>query len=429
MNLANTLLGATILASGLAAAPAFAQSTPAANCEFKVGAVLSLTGSIAAIGTAIADVGQLAVDHMNAAGGVNGCRVRYVLRDDQGQPNVGLDAAKALVEIDRVPAIAGAISTGVSLPILTSVTVPGRVTQVSCCSSAPNFTDMAKKGDTKGYFFRTVPTNEPLAVVYAKNAIERGWKKISVIYVNNDYGASLGRSFKGAIEEFGGTVTKMVPYNPEQPSYRAEVTQAMDGNPDAMFLISFPADGATATREWISLGGTQNLILANALRVDPYVAAVGAKFLEKSYGLDNAQVSGPSVDAFNAAYREKFGKDPNGPGLHTQYDAVATILLAAEAAGAGHADGTGIRDNIRKVTGGDGVEVVPGVAGFKAAKAALAAGKSIRYVGATGPLKFDENGDVSGPLLVWGVKDGKLTTLDTWTNERVNAAMAEYQKK
>jgi len=414
--IASAAIGAGLLMGS--AAVANAQS-----CEVVVGSVLSITGSMASIGSAIGDAGKLAVDQFNEAGGVNGCTVKYVLRDDQGSPNVGVDAAKTLVEIERVPVLLGAIQSGVSLPILTSVTVPANVTQISCCSSAPSFTALAREGGTKGFWFRTLPTDRPQAAVLAKIAADRGYKKLAIIHVNSDYGVSLAGSFRKDAETLGMTVTNMVAYNQEQASYRAEVNAALQGEPEALVLIAFPADGATVTREWISFGGPQKFVFSNALRADEFVEAVGADYLTEAYGIDNAQVEGESVTTFNSDWQEKFGSEPNGPGLHTMYDAAAMALLAMEQAG--EATGTAIRDNVRKVTSGDGEQIFPGVEGFKKAKQLISEGKAIRYVGATGPLEFDENGDVVGPYLIWGVKDGKLVTLDKWDNERVTATIGE----
>ncbi len=400
-----------------------ASGANAQSCEIPVGSVLSITGSMAAIGSAIGDAGQLAIDHFNEAGGVNGCTVRYILRDDQGSPNVGVDAAKTLVEIEKVPVLLGAIQSGVSLPILTSVTVPGKVTQISCCSSAPSFTKLATEGGTGGYWFRTLPTDRPQAAVLAQVAKERGYKKIAIIHVNSDYGVSLATRFKSDIEKLGSMVTSMTAYNQEQASYRAEVNAALQGEPEALFLVAFPADGATVAREWISFGGSQKMILSNALRAKEFVESVGAQYLVDAVGIDNAQVEGPSVDAFNTSWQQKFGSAPSGPGLHTMYDAAAVALLAMEKSG--EATGTAVRDTIRAITGGDGEPVYPGAEGFKKAKQLIAEGKAIRYVGATGPIAFDEHGDVTGPYLIWGVKDGELNTVDKWDNERVAKAIAD----
>ena len=135
----------------------------------------------------------MAVDHFNEAGGVGGCQIRYVLRDDQGSPNVGVDAAKTLVEIEKVPVVLGAIQSGVSLPVLTSVTVPSKVTQISCCSSAPSFTELAASGGTDGYWVRTLPTDRPQAVVMANIAREKGYKNIAI--VSHSLGATMANQY------------------------------------------------------------------------------------------------------------------------------------------------------------------------------------------------------------------------------------------
>ena len=99
----------------------------------------------------------------------------------------------------------------------------------------------------------------------------------------------LATRFEQDIAKLGGKITKMVAYNESQQSYRAEVTSAMEGEPDSLFLIAFPVDGATITREWLSLGGTDNLIVNNSLRSADYLNAVGSKHLKNLVGYDSAQ--------------------------------------------------------------------------------------------------------------------------------------------
>src|SRR5574340_1244386 len=89
-------------------APAFAA------CSTTVGAVMSLTGSLGVLGQQIAKGAELGVADLNTAGGVNGCEVKLSLLDDQTSPSVGVDAAKKLVDVQQVPAIVGALSSGVS---------------------------------------------------------------------------------------------------------------------------------------------------------------------------------------------------------------------------------------------------------------------------------------------------------------------------
>ena len=117
--------GATLVSAWMLSPQAQAQTAP--SCPVKIGGILPLTGSMGPVGKRISDSAQLAIKHINEGGGVKGCPVEFILRDDQGQPTVGVDAAKYLVEVERVPAMTGTVSSGVTLPILTSVSVPSKI--------------------------------------------------------------------------------------------------------------------------------------------------------------------------------------------------------------------------------------------------------------------------------------------------------------
>lgn len=402
-----------------------ASSTGAAmaqDCPIKLGAILPVSGPMGQVGERISSTGAFAVEIFNQAGGVKNCPVEYLLRDTQGQPAVGVDAAKSLVDLDGVKALIGAVSSGVSLPVLTSVAVPSKVVQVSCCSSSESFTALAQEGKTKGYWFRTYATNRSQSAMSAKLTKDSGFKNTAVIYVNTDFGVGLAKRYAKDIVKLGGNVSQMIAYNESQQSYRAEVTKALGGNPDSLYLIAFPVDGATITREWLSLGGTDNLIVNNSLRSDDYFEAVGHQYLQNLVGYDSAQPRLPSVATFNELFEAKFDSPPNGPGLHSVFDAVTVVLLAMESADT--LTGDAIRDEIRNVTAEGGIEVYPGAKGIARAKELIAAGKNIRYVGATGALTFDSNGDVQSPKMTWKLDGKKAVETSYMTTEEVAALIA-----
>lgn len=407
------MLRAILFLSAIAFAGAAAAQ---ANCPVKVGGVLPLTGSMAPITKKIAQAAELAFEHINAGGGVKGCPVQFVLRDDQGQPTVGVDAAKYLVEIERVQAFTGTISSGITGPIISSITAPSKVVQITCCSTASPFT---LDGRSQGYFFRTIPTSKTQAYATASETMRRGFKKTAVIYINTDFGTDMLRFYKQAMAKLGGEIAVEIPYNDNQPSYRAEVTRALAAKPESMLLIGFPKDAVTIVREWLSLGGTKNVALNNSMRTMDFVNGVGAKFVENFFGMDNAQVAGPHVDAFNKAFEDKFKTDSKGPGVHTQYDAVMVIGLAMNIAK--ELNGTSIRDAVRMVHAANGTPVGTGPAEFRKALELIRAGKPIKYHGATGPIEFDKNGDVTGPALVWKISNGQIVTDRTITIEDMQA--------
>ncbi len=394
-------------------APAHAQQ----KCTTTIGSVMSLTGSLGALGQEIAKGAQLAVADLNAAGGVNGCQIAMSLLDDQTSPSVGVDAARKLVDVQRVPAIVGALSSGVSAAILTSVTAGSSIVQVSPSSTSPMFTELAEQGKTHGFWFRTCPSDALQGVAMAKLATDAGIKNVAVLYLNNAYGQGLSREFIAAFEKAGGAITQNVVYNPSQSSYRSEVNKAMNPKPDALFLIGYPGDGTTIAREWIGAGGPQRFLLPDGLQSQDFANDVGGQYLKEVHGTAAGSVETPSLELFKKEYQAKFGELPAQPYITNAYD--ATVLIGLAMAQSKKNDPAAIRDAIRQVTDPKGEKIYAGVDSLKKGLQMAADGKAIQYVGASGPLQFDKNGDIDAPMVVWSVKDGKVTQTGMVTVEQI----------
>ncbi|APZ43292.1 ABC transporter substrate-binding protein [Acidihalobacter ferrooxydans] len=414
----------TLIASAVIGVFAVAPVAAQAACTTTIGSVMALTGSLGALGQSIAKGADLAVDTVNKAGGVNGCTLKLALLDDQTNPAVGVTAAKQLVDINHVPAIVGALSSGVSMAILTSVTAPSHVVQISPASTSPSFTELAKQGTTKGYWFRTAPSDALQSVAMAKEAHDNGLKRVAVIYIKNPYGEGLAGEFSTYFKKMGGDITASVPYNPNQPSYRSEVNSALQGHPQAVFLIGYPGDGTTVAREWISSGGPQVFLLPDGLESQKFVDDVGAKYMKKVIGTAGGSVATPSLTTFKNDFKAKYGNFPTQAYMTNAYDAVMVIALAMEKAKS--ADATAIKDNIRAVTGTAGVPVYAGAKGFEKAKMLMKEGKPFHYVGAVGELTFDKYGDVSGPMAIWTVKGGKVEQTGMMSVKTIDAIIKKY---
>ena len=147
-----------LLAAGLAASiGAFAAPAIAADCDVTIGLVMELTGPAGAYGQAGAKAVEMAVRDFNDANGLGaGCKLLTDTRDSQSQGTVAVDQATQLVNIKKVPVIIGGIISSVTIPILTSVTAPAGVVQVSPASSSPTLTALGRDGKTNGVFFRTI---------------------------------------------------------------------------------------------------------------------------------------------------------------------------------------------------------------------------------------------------------------------------------
>ena len=413
----------TLMMAAVAALLAGSGLAGAQDCEVKVGVVMELTGPAGAYGQAGAKSVEMAFRDINEAGGVNGCKLVTDTRDSQSQGNVAVDAATQLVQIGKVPVIIGGIISSVSIPILTSVTAPAGIVQVSPASSSPTLTALARDGKTNGVFFRTITSDALQGVAAAKYAIDQGLKKLSIIHVNNDFGVNMVAEFSKAYEALGGAIVSVTPYNEKQASYAAEVTAAMAGEPDGLYLVSYPVDGATIARQWISQGGPQKFLLNDGMNSADFIEAVGAEYLNDAYGTSSGTSPTPSTEYFNSTYQGFANLDPSSPAADRSYDAAAIVGLAI--AQAGGADPAKIKDSIRKVLDPSGTVIHAGKDEFAKALQLIKEGKLIKYEGVIGPVQFDENGDITGPFRLWRIQNGEVTTVGQMTTADVDALKAK----
>jgi ABC-type branched-subunit amino acid transport system substrate-binding protein len=419
-----TFLRTPALAAALLAATAL--SAPAQDCEITVGVVMELTGPAGQFGQAGAKSVEMAFRDINEAGGAAGCTLSTDIRDSQSQGAVAVDQATQLVSIRGVPVIIGGIISSVSIPILTSVTAANGVVQVSPASSSPTLTQLGRDGQTGGFFFRTITSDALQGIAAAKYAMDSGLTKLAIIHVNNDFGVNMMREFSRAYEAMGGAITSVTAYNESQPNYNAEVTAALSGEPEALYLISYPVDGATIARAWVSQGGPQAWLLNDGMNSTDFIAAVGAQYLEGARGTSSGTTETASTRYFYDNYEAiSGGIAPSAPGADRSYDAAAIVGLAI--AKAGSAESEAIRDAIRQVVDPAGEPIFAGPEEFAKALALIAEGKPIRYEGVIGPVAFDEYGDISGPFRLWQIENGEIVTRGQLSADEVAEVRASLQ--
>jgi ABC-type branched-subunit amino acid transport system substrate-binding protein len=415
----STLLAATLLVVGVFSAPA-----TAADCSITVGMVMELTGPAGAYGQAGAKAVDMALRDFNEAGGANGCAIVADTRDSQSQGTVAVDQANQLVNIKKVPVIIGGIISSVSIPILTSVTAPAGVVQISPASSSPTLTELGRSGKTNGVFFRTITSDALQGTAAAKYAMDQGLKKLAIIHVNNDFGVNMVREFKAAYEKLGGTITSTTPYNEKQSSYTAEANAAMAGDPEALYLVSYPVDGATIARAWISNGGPQKFLLNDGMNSTDFINAVGAKYLNNAYGTSSGTSETASTEYFKKNF-EAFsgGIKADAPAADRSYDAGAVVALAI--AKAGKAEPAAIKSSIREIVAENGAPIHAGKEEFAKALALIKDGKPIKYEGVIGPISFDQYGDITGPFRLWRIDGGEVKTVGEMSADEVMKIKAQ----
>jgi branched-chain amino acid transport system substrate-binding protein len=386
------------LAFALATAPAHAQNV-------RVGALMSMTGGLAEYGESITKGIQLAAEEINAAGGVlDGRKIEVVVGDDQTNPQAGVAAAQQLVSIQRVVGIIGALASGVTMPVATSVTSVNKIPQISPASTAPAITTL--KDD--GFLFRTTPHDALQGVVVGDLVKELKFDSVAVIFVNNDYGKGLAEAFSKRFTAIGGKVTASIAYEEKQPSYRGELQRAARDKPQALVLVAYPGDGVPIVRQALEGGHFTKFVFTDGMKSTELINAVGAQHLEGMMGTaPEAVADSPAASRFRKAYEAKHGQLPPRPYIDTGYDAMYLLALAIELAKS--TEGTKIRDALHRVANPPGEAILPGE--WAKAKKLIAEGKDVDYSGAAGSQNFDKNGDVPGTFGVWRIEKGKITTV------------------
>ena len=395
-----------ILTSVLILTFAFISAVPAA--DIKVGTLMAQTGPLKEYGPPIKDGAVLAGKQMAAAG----FEIEWFHEDSETAPVPATNAAKKLVDINNVVAIVGALSSGVTLAVAESVTLPNNVILISPASTNPLMT-VLPADEGKDMLFRTCPSDALQGVVAGKLAASYN-KTVSILYVNNAYGQGLSEVFKESFAKFGGKVLAMVPHDEKaSESYTAELKKALAGNPDRLLAYSYPEHAKVYLKEALEFYNYGRFLLCDGTKSEDIVKALGAKSVEGQKGTAPGTVGGEAFTKFNEYYKAEYGRLPPKPFITNAYDGTAVIGLAAYAAKVKGLPLTSanIRDNMRAVANPPGEVVIPGE--FQKAFDLLKAGKAINYEGAAGSVDFDKHGDVVTPIEIWEYRDGKIVTLRT----------------
>lgn len=376
----------------------------------KIGTLFDYTGALAEFGPPLRNSADLAAQHVNEAGGLLGGRKLELIHEDAGTTaSIGIDRAKKLVGVDKVPAIVGALASGVTVPVAQTVTIPNKVVQISPASTSPLITYLpADEG--QDFLYRTVPSDALQGVVLGKLASELGYTTAAVIYVNNPYGQGLKDEFKKSFESRGGRIVSEVAHPEEpQPTYLAQLLQIADAKPNVLVAIGYPGHATVYLKEAISGAYIKNFLFVDGTKSEEIIKALGAEVLEGMYGTAPGSEKTPSLEIFNRDYQTAYGQLPPQPYMTNTYDAVVCLALAIEKAG--KAEGPAIRDALRAVANPPGEVVSAGVDGLKKALPLLKDSQEIDYEGAAGAINFDEKGDVVTPIEIWQYTGGGIQTV------------------
>lgn len=387
--------------------PGSEQDTDGAKSgEFTVGSLLPYTGEYAWVGENVEEVEQMLIEKVNSSGGIDGQGINLVRGDTEGTVDAGVLAARKLANTDQAVAFIGP----------TSLSFTG-VRQVIEDTGTPVVTPTAGtvEFDTAGQslFYRTVPSDSLGGRAIAKGITDSeevlgGESFDSVALMVGDAPAlvSFEEPIISAMEEFGQPLSTDVRFTPGRESYRSEVAEILRTEPDMIILVGSPADSAKIMRQARQSGYDGSWFVTQDQTNEDYIKLVGEDVAEGVYGLQEAAPA--AAEGLRETFTEALGHEPDIFQTNA-YDAVNVLTLAMYLAGAedGNVTRETIDARIPEVANPDDDDVV--VTSFEEGKAAIDEGKGIDYQGLSGPVDFDEYGNITSPFEVMQVEGGAFT--------------------
>ena len=341
----------------------------------KIGEYASLTGKEAGFGQTSHHGVVLALEEINAAGGVLGKKLELAYEDNQTKSGESATAVKKLISRDRVIALIGEVSSGRSLeaaPIAQAAKIP----MIAPAATNPTVTE---KGD---YIFRVCFIDPFQGTVMAKFALsDLNAKKVAILSsVSNAYSVGLAKFFQETFTKGGGTVPIEQKYSEGDKDFRAQLTAVKAANVDAIFVPGYYTESALIVRQARELGINVPVIGGDGWE-DEQLLKIGGDALNGCYYSTHfsAENSDPAVVKFVTKYKARWNNEVPGAFSALGYDAVQVLADAIKRAGT--TDGPKLRD-------------------------ALAATKG--FAGASGVTTIDKDRNATKGATIIAIKNGKL---------------------
>lgn len=331
--------------------------TPALRAAdtIKIGEYASLTGKEAGFGQTSHHGVILAVEEINAAGGVLGKQLELAYEDNQTKPGESATVVKKLISRDKVIALIGEVSSGRSLeaaPIAQQAKIP----MIAPAATNPEVT---KKGD---YIFRVCfidPFQGTVMAKFAQNDLKA--KKVAIISsVSNAYSVGLAKFFRETFTKGGGKVAVEQKYSEGDKDFRAQLTAVKAAGVDAVFVPGYYTESALIVRQARDLGITVPLIGGDGWE-DEQLLKIGGEALNGCYYSTHfsAENNDPAVAKFVSKYKSRWNGEVPGAFSALGYDAVYVLVDAIKRAGT--TDGPKLRDALaatKNFSGASGVTTI-----------------------------------------------------------------------
>lgn len=320
----------------------------------KIGHFASLQGDNATFGQQTDNGIRLAVEEINASGGVLGKKIELITEDTRSTSQDAGLAAEKLIGKDEVVVLLGEVASSLSL-IAAPIAEREQVPMITPASTNPAVT-VDEDGEVRKYVFRICFIDEFQGRVMAKFAYDSlGARRVAILSDNaSDYSVGLSKFFRDAFLEMGGEVVLETAYEAKQVDFRSQLTGISNANVDAIYVPGYYTEVSLIARQARDLGITQPLLGGDGWDSPELTKGKFAEALEGAYFSDHYTVEDTTahVREFTEKYEQKYGEQP-GAMAALGYDAMYIVKDAIERAGS--ADPNAIRDAIESTENFQGV--------------------------------------------------------------------------
>jgi branched-chain amino acid transport system substrate-binding protein len=342
----------------------------------KIGVITSLTGSQAAFGEAHKNGYAIALDEINAKGGVLGKKIELDMYDDQSKTDQAVQGVSKLIDQDHVPILLGAYSSENTKAIIPAV-IQRQVPLIIPTATADNVMDSKSP-----WIFRICAG----AADYAKATLDflkanGNPRKIAIVYENTNFGQANRKAMEAAAKADGMDIVAIESYEAKSPDYKSVLQRVKQANPEVIYFCSYLLDAGTLMRQSqeVDLNPRYYTSAGTGFAAAEFPTAKGAgKNAEYTFStsqwLPSAQW--PGGKEFDAEYFKRFNSHP----AYHAIQAYASLQAAAKAMNdAGSADSAKIRDAIKALN---------------------------QATTPFGPVHFDAGGQNQHPVLITQVQGG-----------------------
>lgn len=317
-------------------------SKPANTTEILIGEVASLSGGTAAWGKAQNEGVKMAVEEINASGGLLGKPVKLLTEDDQSKDGEAATVTKKLIFRDKVVGLVGEIASKKSLEMAPIAQKEG-IPMISPGSTNPKVTE------GKDFIFRVCFIDPFQGTVMAKFVLSKGWKNMAVLTdVKQDYSVGLSQFFKEYYTKNGGTVAIDQSFSTGDKDFKAQLTAIKGANVDGIFLPGYYAEIGLIAKQARELGITVPMCGGDGWD-DASLIQVAGDAVNGCYFSNHFSTEDKSevIQSFVKKYETVHGSKPS-TFVALGYDAAMLLFHGIKTAGT--TDGKAVRDVLAKTT-------------------------------------------------------------------------------